>query len=108
MKANWNPITFDEWVDPQNNKWLPSSGHVSYNVVAAAILESYLDSDLIRASSHHNGLGSQEGVDVGNTLRNIIDYEENKKPDDYHTKCTLESIISHPFGLLTEFTTPTP
>lgn len=94
LKARWRPLSFNLWEDSQGSLWQFTSVSVSPSVVASALIESFFNLDLVRASNHHNGKGVENGIEVENSLRVLGNTETGPSKARYKFKCSLEAIMA--------------
>ena len=69
LKAGWSPKAYNLWIEPGGiNKWILGKDIVAPEAVTAAIINSHLAINLIRASTHYQGGGMAKGIDTDTTL----------------------------------------
>lgn len=71
LHAKWFPRTYNLLEDCNGAQWQIVDWHVSPDIVAAAVTESFFSHDVVRAAEHYNGKGIKHVVDTDNTLRYI-------------------------------------
>jgi len=94
IKAKWKPVTFNCWIDPEGSTWATVNFRTPPDIVASAIIQSYLDIDLERAGNHYNGKGIQDGIDIENTLRLLRKIKCKQDNCDNKIKACLETVMS--------------
>jgi len=93
QKADWDPVAYNCWRDPQKALWIIRDYKTSPDIVAHAIARAYLDKDAKRASSHYNGKGIESGIDTEHTLRHVRNIKD-RSDTSYQYKAALESIMA--------------
>ena len=86
----WEPVEFHTWKDNNGIYWHLNS-RVPPLVCVKALVDSYVDRELERASQHFDGAGLDGGVDWDSTLHII---RNAKKENMLKIKSVLESIMS--------------
>ncbi len=88
MGAGWYPSAFNCWRDEEGSQWTLTDFSISPDIVSSAICKAHFNRELIRAATHFDGKGIQDGIDYHNTM--II---RSLSKDRYSYKCALETII---------------
>jgi hypothetical protein len=76
LQAGWYPHSYNCWKDHEGSTYVLTGNHISPNVVANAIIKTFLFIDLVRASKHHDGKGMEHGIDFRNTVKSVISLKD--------------------------------
>ena len=89
LTAKWNPRAFDCWGSPDGATWAITSYRFPPDLVAAQIIKTIFNMDLVRAAQHYDGEGIQAGLDVNTTIL----YHKLMKPNQYQYQGALKAIL---------------
>ncbi len=89
VAAGWQPTLFNCWTDESGDRWVLTDFSVSSDVVANAIIKAFFSKELVRAATHYNGKGIQDGIDFHNSMF----IPRTLKDTQYPLKCALETVL---------------